>query len=176
MSLTLHTCLHDGIGQGSFSSVYLATSPTAVPGHIVAVKCYSRSRCANDLSNVISALRERWAMETLSLLPHPFLVQFEFAHSLADSVVIGMQNIGGGDLFCLLQRVTTLPAERAQCYAAEIALALGHVHSFDIIHRDLRVRARMPRRHHARWSCCSCCCCSWHIMPVLSKADARRPL
>ena len=53
-----------------------------------------------------------------------------------------MENVGGGDMYSmLLQRGGYLPLADVRFYAGELALALGHVHSFDVMHRDVKVRS-----------------------------------
>lgn len=49
-----------------------------------------------------------------------------------------MQFVRGGELFYHLQQTSTFPEARAKRYALQLALALGHLHSKNIIYRDLK--------------------------------------
>jgi hypothetical protein len=46
--------------------------------------------------------------------------------------------VNGGELFFHLQRERKFSEQRARFYAAEIASALGYLHSLDIIYRCAR--------------------------------------
>lgn len=49
-----------------------------------------------------------------------------------------MDFIQGGDLFLLLDRYGALTEVNAKFYLAEVAAALNHLHSIDVIYRDLK--------------------------------------
>lgn len=49
-----------------------------------------------------------------------------------------MDYIPGGELFKHIVDYKRVPEERAKMYAAEVCLALGHLHRFNIIYRDLK--------------------------------------
>jgi len=78
-------------------------------------------------------------LELVSRLPHAFVVGFRFAHLVAISdIALGMEYVGGGDLSELLFRQGPLNPTQALFYMFEILLALGHMHSFDVMHRDVK--------------------------------------
>ncbi len=49
-----------------------------------------------------------------------------------------MNFIKGGDFFSLLSKKKKLPEEWVKFYAANIAMAIGHLHANKILHRDLK--------------------------------------
>jgi serine/threonine protein kinase len=49
----------------------------------------------------------------------------------------------GGELFFWLKRDRVFSQSRARLYAAELILALEHLHSLDIVYRDLKVGGRV---------------------------------
>jgi serine/threonine protein kinase len=49
-----------------------------------------------------------------------------------------MENANGGDLFYHLRKAGKFDQVRAQFYAAEMLLALEHIHDQGIIYRDLK--------------------------------------
>ncbi len=53
-----------------------------------------------------------------------------------------MDFMGGGELFTHLQEKKLLREDAVRVYAAEIVLAIEYLHSRDIIHRCVGVRAR----------------------------------
>ena len=101
--------------------------------------------------------REKELLQAVSAVPHPFVVQFKFAYWDDVRAYLGMDFVGGCDLFTLARSRGPLPCAWVVFYCAEICLALGHIHSFDIIHRDVKpeniligmVRdCRLPSRTH----------------------------
>lgn len=49
-----------------------------------------------------------------------------------------MRFVRGGELFMHLRNSTRFGEDRAQFYAAQVALAIGHLHKKNIIYRDLK--------------------------------------
>ena len=49
-----------------------------------------------------------------------------------------MEYLPGGELFLLLNKVGKMTEEQAKFYIAQIVLALEHLHSLNIIFRDLK--------------------------------------
>ena len=134
MSSTIR--LHGLLCSGEFSSLFLAQHNTE--NEIVVAKCFKRSLMRQNPDSLRRMLREKWALETVSRLPHPFIVGARFAHIDDETAFLGMENVGGGDIFSLVQQRGPFQPEQVLCYAGEICLALGHVHSFDIMYRDLK--------------------------------------
>jgi len=74
----------------------------------------------------------------MAAVRHPFLVQLRFALQNTDSLFLVMDFLAGGDLVTHLQRQGILTEDAARVYAAEMVLALEHLHSLGIVHRDLK--------------------------------------
>uniref|UniRef100_A0A7S2V3Y1 Protein kinase domain-containing protein n=1 Tax=Fibrocapsa japonica TaxID=94617 RepID=A0A7S2V3Y1_9STRA len=72
------------------------------------------------------------------------LPQHNFVVNLRESVRVGgclylaMEFLPGGDLFTYLNKNRRISKRVAMIYAAEVLLALEHLHANDIIHRDLK--------------------------------------
>jgi protein-serine/threonine kinase len=49
-----------------------------------------------------------------------------------------LEYCAGGELFYHLSRARRFSEDRSRFYSSEIALAIGHLHSFDIIYRDMK--------------------------------------
>lgn len=69
---------------------------------------------------------------------HPFLVGMNYVFQTDQKIFFVMRFVRGGELFMHLRNSTRFPEERAKFYAAQVALAIGHLHSKHIIYRDLK--------------------------------------
>uniref|UniRef100_A0A4W3J8J2 Serine/threonine-protein kinase Sgk1 n=1 Tax=Callorhinchus milii TaxID=7868 RepID=A0A4W3J8J2_CALMI len=74
----------------------------------------------------------------LKNVKHPFLVGLHYSFQTADKLYFVLDYINGGELFYHLQRERCFLEPRARFYAAEIASALGYLHSLNIVYRDLK--------------------------------------
>ncbi|XP_007236577.3 serine/threonine-protein kinase Sgk2b [Astyanax mexicanus] len=74
----------------------------------------------------------------LKTVNHPFLVRLHFSFQTKERLYLVMDYAGGGELFYHLQRERAFLEPRARFYAAEIASALGYLHSLHIVYRDLK--------------------------------------
>ena len=70
--------------------------------------------------------------------PHPYVISLRFAFQTDENIFLVMDFMGGGDLHNLLEAKGRLREAWVVVYAAEIALALEHVHAHDVIFRDLK--------------------------------------
>ncbi|RIA97083.1 kinase-like domain-containing protein [Glomus cerebriforme] len=68
----------------------------------------------------------------------PFLVGLKFSFQTRSHLYLVTDFMNGGELFWHLQNEVRLSEERAKFYAAEIVLALEHLHKFNIVYRDLK--------------------------------------
>ena len=128
--------LYGLVSAGEFSSVFHAQRNHAGPLHVV--KCFRKATASGTASSYQRVWRERSNSAGLALLPHPFIIRLLYSAQNGTFLFLGMENVGGGDVFTLLQQRGPLAPELARVYAAEVSLALGHVHSFDVVFRDLK--------------------------------------
>ncbi len=49
-----------------------------------------------------------------------------------------MEYVEGGDCAALLKNAGTLPVDLARLYVAETVLAIEYLHSYGIVHRDMK--------------------------------------
>ncbi|XP_014861396.1 PREDICTED: serine/threonine-protein kinase Sgk1-like isoform X2 [Poecilia mexicana] len=121
------------IGTGSFGKVLLARHRKQ--GGYYAVK-------ALDKQMIIKRKEQRHVMVERSVLlkglKHPFLVGLHFSFQTPKTLYFVLDFANGGELFYHLQREGSFPEPRAAFYAAEIAAALGYLHSLSIVYRDLK--------------------------------------
>ena len=74
----------------------------------------------------------------LKQIRHPFLTRMYFAFQSEGKLYMVLNYLPGGELFYRLKREGRFSIERVRLYSAEIALGLGHLHSLDMIYRDLK--------------------------------------
>ena len=120
------------IGRGAYGKVLLVRhkGTRAVYAMKVADKAYLVRRGQVDYSHV-----ER---NIMAAVRHPFLVGLRFAFQTPASLYLVMDFAAGGDMLAHIGRHGLLPTDAVVVYAAEMALALEHLHSLGIIHRDLK--------------------------------------
>jgi len=69
---------------------------------------------------------------------HPFLVGLEHCFQTKEKIFFATRLVRGGELFQHLRKHKRFSESRTKFYGAIIALALGHLHSHHIIHRDMK--------------------------------------
>ena len=122
------------LGQGSFGKVSLVEKKTGSDrGTYYAMKVLKKAALkVRD--------RERTKMERSILIQidHPFIVKVYYAFQTAGKLYLCLDFVNGGDLFTRLSKEFMFMEQDVRFYLAELALALGHVHSLGIIYRDLK--------------------------------------
>ncbi|XP_076009986.1 serine/threonine-protein kinase Sgk2b [Genypterus blacodes] len=121
------------IGKGSFGKVLLARHRKR--GSYYAVKVLQKQIIVNRKEQK-HVMVERSVL--LKGLQHPFLVGLHFSFQTPNTLYFVLDYVNGGELFYHLQREVSFPEPRAAFYAAEMALALGYLHSLNIVYRDLK--------------------------------------
>ncbi|XP_078486934.1 serine/threonine-protein kinase Sgk2 [Ciona intestinalis] len=121
------------IGKGSFGKVLLAKHRH--DGNFYAVKVLQKRSIMkrNEQKHIMA---ERNVL--LKNLKHPFLVGLHYSFQTSEKLYFVLDYVNGGELFFHLQRERTFHEPRARFYAAEIASAVGYMHSHAIIYRDLK--------------------------------------
>lgn len=74
----------------------------------------------------------------LNQVNHPFIISMEFVFHKSLRIYFIMDFIQGGELFKHLSESRRFTEDRAKFYCAQIAMALGYLHSSKIIYRDLK--------------------------------------
>merc|ERR1711920_253138 len=70
---------------------------------------------------------------------HPFIVQLRYAFQNRDKLYLVMDYYAGGSLRAVMRRRKRFSISRSQFYLAEIFLAISHMHTQDIVYRDLKL-------------------------------------
>ncbi|GFG34302.1 hypothetical protein Cfor_07097 [Coptotermes formosanus] len=121
------------IGKGSFGKVFLAKHKVEQRHYAVKVLSKRLVMKRNEAKHIMS---ERNVL--LKNLNHPFLVGLHYSFQTPDKLYFVLDYINGGELFFHLQRERLFTEERARFYSAEMAAALGYLHSHGVIYRDLK--------------------------------------
>ncbi len=82
--------------------------------------------------------RTRTERKVLSVVDHPFIMKLHFAFQTDSKLFLVLDYCAGGELFFHLSRYQRFPERWTRFYAAELLLALAHLHSKGIIYRDLK--------------------------------------
>ena len=89
----------------------------------------------------------------LANLNHPFLTQLRYAFQSCAELFLVMDLYQGGELFFHLARAPEgrFSEARSRFYAAELLMALEHLHKHDIVYRDLKPEnVLLDRQGHVR--------------------------
>lgn len=141
LSLSIqHFHVNRVLGKGTFGTVVLAERKST--GEIFAVKILEKGSMSN-----YDKLRTKTEMRILRDIHHPFIAPLRFAFQSNSRVFLGMEYYPGGSLYTHMNRFSAnkehrikipLDIQRVRFYAAQIVLALCHLHACDIVYRDLK--------------------------------------
>ncbi|CAI5701938.1 unnamed protein product [Peronospora effusa] len=124
------------IGRGACGKVLLVLKKDgADAGHLYAMKVLKKEWVMNkDL--VTQTMAERRILQEAD---HPYIVQLKYAFQNQDKLYMVMEYYSGGSLRQVLRRRGRFSIKRARFYLAEILLAIAHLHSSNILYRDLKL-------------------------------------
>jgi len=120
------------LGRGSFGKVMQVKKKSN--GKVYAMKILKK-RAIIARNQVEHTKAER---KILQALQHPFLMTLRYAFQSKEKLYFVLDYYQGGELFFHLKNKRRFSEEVARIYVAEIALALGHLHSLAVIYRDLK--------------------------------------
>lgn len=120
------------LGRGAYGKVFQVMKRDS--GKIYAMKVLRKDQIKKE-KDVVHTKSERQVLEVVS---SPFVVNLCYAFQTDVKLYMIMDYIPGGELFTRLDNEQELSEEHARFYAAEIVLALEHMHNSDIIYRDLK--------------------------------------
>uniref|UniRef100_A0A671Z2W7 Serine/threonine-protein kinase Sgk1 n=1 Tax=Sparus aurata TaxID=8175 RepID=A0A671Z2W7_SPAAU len=121
------------IGKGSFGKVLLARHKESTKYYAVKVLQKKIIMKKKEHKHIMA---ERSVL--MKNIKHPFLVGLHYSFQTTDKLYFVLDYVNGGELFYHLQRERIFLEPRARFYAAEIASALGYLHSLHIVYRDLK--------------------------------------
>lgn len=122
------------VGKGAFGKVMLVRKKNS-NGEIYAMKVLKKIVVAAK-GQVEHTKSEK---EILCEINHPYIVRLRFSFQSSDKLYLVTDYYNGGALYTHLRKSKCFTEERAKFYAAELLSALGHLHSQQIIYRDLKL-------------------------------------
>lgn len=136
------------VGQGGFGKVFLCRKVTPPQqGECYAMKVLKKQQVVSSgLVNTTMAERK-----ILTEINHPFVVKLHYAFQSESKLYLVMDYLSGGSLATHLRRRRKFPEDWARFYAAEVAAAIAHLHSANIIYRDAKLEnVLMDHEGHVR--------------------------
>lgn len=124
------------IGKGASGRVYLVEDNRTKER--LALKVIEKKTVYESDDAYRHALDERLVLQLAS--HHPYILHLKYAFQNARRLFLVTEYCPGGDLFdCMDKRALPLEEKVARVVAAEILLALEHIHSFGVVYRDLKL-------------------------------------
>ncbi|ORX59159.1 Pkinase-domain-containing protein [Piromyces finnis] len=120
------------LGTGSFGRVHLVKHKET--GKYYAMKVLVKRQIIES-KQVEHTINEKKILESLN---HPYMVNLVGSFKDNRNLYIVLEYVCGGELFSYLRQCKRLPNHVARFYAAQVVLAFEHLHSNDIIYRDLK--------------------------------------
>eukprot|EP00761_Pharyngomonas_kirbyi_P012459 gb/GECH01012486.1/.p1 GENE.gb/GECH01012486.1/~~gb/GECH01012486.1/.p1 ORF type:complete len:482 (+),score=103.06 gb/GECH01012486.1/:1-1446(+) len=129
------------IGRGSFGKVMKVRKKET--GEIFAMKVLRKDMVIRE--NMVNHTKSE--KNILQQIKHPFIVTLRYAFQTQEKLYLILDFLSGGELFHHLKEESHFTEERSRFYAAEIGLAIGHLHQHDIIYRDLKPENAVLDKH-----------------------------
>lgn len=121
------------VGKGSYGKVFLVKHKSD-PTQVYAMKTLQK----DDIVKRNQTEHTKTERKVLQSTKHPFIVDLYYAFQTPKKLCFVLEFCPGGELFTYLAGDGRFPEHRTQFYSAEVVLAIGYLHSLDIIFRDLK--------------------------------------
>jgi serine/threonine kinase 38 len=119
------------LGRGAFGEVILVRKRKERQPYAMKVLKKREMVLRDQVENI-------WSERQLLIADNPWFVQLHYSFQDDKYLFLVMDFAAGGDLMELLIRKHALPESQARFYAAELAIAINHIHSMNFAHRDLK--------------------------------------
>ncbi|KAF0734256.1 AGC protein kinase, variant [Aphanomyces euteiches] len=124
------------VGKGAYGKVFLAKKKAGRnAGRVYAMKVLRK----DDVFKKKQVEHTKSEQRILKHVEHPFVVHLRYAFQSDYKLYLVMDYYHGGSLFVHLKKLKSFPEQRARFYAAELVLAIAHLHSLHIMYRDLKL-------------------------------------
>ncbi|ELP86520.1 hypothetical protein EIN_034610 [Entamoeba invadens IP1] len=120
------------VGKGAFGKVFLVKEKST--GTLYAMKVVTKKQVIEQ-NEVEHTLTEK---NILAKVKHPFLVNLYYSFQTSSALHYVIDYCPGGELYALMQSSKTFKEQRAKFYAAQMVLAIEHLHNQGVIYRDIK--------------------------------------
>lgn len=121
---------------------------------LVAIKAVDK-RALIDRGKVHACFREKAALAHVN---HPYILSLKYTLETEHYALFVTDYEFSGNMFADIKKGGPYPVERARLYTAQVVLAVAHLHEGGMLHRDIKVRARVGRTPaRKRGACCMLC-------------------
>lgn len=121
------------LGRGAYAKVVLVEHRRSKT--LYAMKILNKNHIVQK-QQAEHTMTERHILSSTS--SHPFVCHLKFAFRTETTLNLVMDYCPGGELFYHLSREGCFEETRARFIAAELTLALGHLHANSVVYRDLK--------------------------------------
>lgn len=126
------------LGKGGFGKVLKVSKLNVLgedTGKIFAMKILKKEFITKNKMKQTTMLER----QILSNISHPFIVKLYYSFQSAHKLYMVMEYYGGGSLFYHLERKGQFEENIVRFFAAEILLAVRHLHHIGVVYRDLKL-------------------------------------
>ena len=120
------------IGRGSYAKVFLVTKKSDGQQYAMKVLKKWEIESKRDVKRIFIE------KDIIQNIEHPFIVKCYSTFQTKEKAYFILDLLSGGDLFTHITKFGKFKESRARFYAAEIVLALEHLHEHKILYRDLK--------------------------------------
>lgn len=120
------------LGQGAFGKVQIVKNKSS--GETYALKCLNKSQIVES-SLQVHVVNER---KVMMMIDHPFLLKLYNSYWDESYVYLLLELCLGGELFTVLRRAGRFSEKASRFYVATVLQAFDHLHSKNIVYRDLK--------------------------------------
>ena len=122
------------IGQGAFGKVNIGLN--VLSGRVVAIKSFNKDKLTINSENMKKIMYETNLMQKLN---HPNITKILEMFEDDKYILIIMEYINGGNLFSFVKKRRKLSEKIAKFLFRQIILGIKHIHSKNIVHRDIKL-------------------------------------
>ncbi|KAJ2776238.1 hypothetical protein GGI15_004903 [Coemansia interrupta] len=130
------------IGKGGYGKVYLVQHKFS--HRYYAMKVLRKASILLKRRQITFTMTER---SILSEVQHPFIVKLFYAFQSNSKLYLIMEYVAGGELFTHMANERIFSEDQAVFYAAQLVLALAHLHTLGIVFRDIKPENCLLDRH-----------------------------
>ncbi|KAG0279232.1 serine/threonine protein kinase psk1 [Linnemannia exigua] len=131
-----------GAISAQYGKVYLVRH--IATNALYAMKVLKKASIIVHAKDTECTMSERKILEAIR---HPFIVKLHYAFQTDHRLYLILEYASGGELFTHLASERMFSEENTAFYAAQLVLALEHLHSLGIIYRDLKPENIMLNAH-----------------------------